>query len=134
MDWQMLGAIAESLGAAGVIISLLYLAVQVRSSTRATRRQFSHEFKSSWCSFFRYIGSQETGGVWRTGLTNPESLTLEEYFQFSTLLLQAASMWEESFYAAQDKDVEKWLHLVMKFRVQRWFVSQVSRGGGRGVK
>ena len=48
MDWQMLGAIGESVGALGVIISLAYLAIQVRSGARATRRQFAHEFKSSW--------------------------------------------------------------------------------------
>ena len=33
MDWDALAAIAELLGAAGVIASLVYLASQVRSST-----------------------------------------------------------------------------------------------------
>ena len=37
MNWDALGAIAELLGAAGVIASLLYLAVQVRQNTRQTR-------------------------------------------------------------------------------------------------
>ena len=37
MNWDAVAAIAELLGAAGVIASLLYLAVQVRQNTRQTR-------------------------------------------------------------------------------------------------
>jgi len=37
MNWEAIGAVAELLGAVGVILSLLYVAVQVRHGTRATR-------------------------------------------------------------------------------------------------
>jgi hypothetical protein len=37
MNWTAVGAVAELFGAAGVILSLIYLATQVRHSTRATR-------------------------------------------------------------------------------------------------
>lgn len=37
MNWDAVAAVAELLGAAGVIASLLYLAVQVRQNTRQTR-------------------------------------------------------------------------------------------------
>jgi hypothetical protein len=37
VNWDAIGAIAELLGAVGVIASLLYLAVQVRQNTRQTR-------------------------------------------------------------------------------------------------
>jgi hypothetical protein len=36
MNWDAIGAIAEALGAAGVIASLLYLTTQVRASTRVS--------------------------------------------------------------------------------------------------
>ena len=35
MNWDAIGAIAESLGAIGVIATLVYLAVQIRQNTRA---------------------------------------------------------------------------------------------------
>ncbi len=38
MNWEAIGAIGEVLGAAGVIASLVYLAVQIRQNTRSTRR------------------------------------------------------------------------------------------------
>ncbi len=37
MNWDAIGAIAELLGAVGVIASLVYLAGQIRQNTRATR-------------------------------------------------------------------------------------------------
>ena len=36
MNWDALGAVAESLGALGVIATLIYLAIQVKHSKKAT--------------------------------------------------------------------------------------------------
>jgi hypothetical protein len=37
MNWEAIGAVGETLGAAGVIITLVYLATQLRQNTRALR-------------------------------------------------------------------------------------------------
>ncbi len=37
MNWDAIGAIAELLGAVGVIASLVYLATQIRGSREATK-------------------------------------------------------------------------------------------------
>ncbi len=37
MNWDAIGAIAELLGAIGVIASLVYLATQIRQNTRSVR-------------------------------------------------------------------------------------------------
>ena len=37
MNWDAIGAIAELLGAAGVVASLIYLGVQIRQNTRTER-------------------------------------------------------------------------------------------------
>jgi hypothetical protein len=37
MDWEAIGAIGEILGAIGVFLSLIYLAVQIRDGTRQSR-------------------------------------------------------------------------------------------------
>ena len=39
MNWEMLGAIGELLGAAGVIFTLAYLALQIRQSNLLTTWQ-----------------------------------------------------------------------------------------------
>lgn len=37
MTWEAVGAIAEALGAIGVLLTLLYLSIQVRANTEQTR-------------------------------------------------------------------------------------------------
>ena len=37
MNWDAIGAIAESLGTVGIIASLVYVAIQIRQNTRSTR-------------------------------------------------------------------------------------------------
>ena len=39
MNWTAIATIAEIIGAAGVIASLIYLAVQIRQSTKVTRAE-----------------------------------------------------------------------------------------------
>ena len=39
MNWDAIGAIGELAGAIGVIITLVYLSLQIRSSTKATESQ-----------------------------------------------------------------------------------------------
>ena len=46
MNWEALGAIAESVGAVGVVVTLGYLAFQVRQNTRAIRAQTYDSFVS----------------------------------------------------------------------------------------
>jgi hypothetical protein len=48
MNWQAFGAVAEMIGAVGVIATLGYLAVQVRQNTRAIRAQTYDSFVSQF--------------------------------------------------------------------------------------
>jgi hypothetical protein len=43
MNWDAAGAIADILAAAGVIISLFYLATQIRQNTKALRSASYHQ-------------------------------------------------------------------------------------------
>ena len=42
MNWEALGAIGETLGALGVIVTLVYLAIQIRGNTRIVSAQSRH--------------------------------------------------------------------------------------------
>ena len=37
MNWEAIGVVAEVVGAAGVIITLVYLAIQIRQNTASTK-------------------------------------------------------------------------------------------------
>ena len=46
MDWTMLGAIGETIGAVAVVLSLIYVGRQVRQSNAMARSQFRQEMSS----------------------------------------------------------------------------------------
>jgi hypothetical protein len=46
VNWEAIGAIAEAVGAAGVIFSLLYFAIRMRPSSRLTKRAAAQELRS----------------------------------------------------------------------------------------
>lgn len=90
MNWDMVGAIAEVLGAIGVIASLLYLASQLRSNAVAsavdaklTTTRFMTEFNRD------LINDHALYELWDRGSRDPSSLSHDEYVRFSNLNLNS---------------------------------------------
>jgi len=101
LNWEMIGAIAESVGALGVIASLVYLASQIRDGTRATRRTNAHDVNESFRAWWAQLSeSEETASIWQRGLTDPKALTSVEHIRFSCHMLPLVTLWEEAFFAA----------------------------------
>jgi hypothetical protein len=50
MNWDAIGAIGEIVGALAVVISIAYLAIQIRSNTRATKASAGFEATHSWAA------------------------------------------------------------------------------------
>ena len=57
MNWDAIGACAEVVGAIGVVVSLVYLAIQVRSNTSALKAGASFETTHSWATFNEMVVS-----------------------------------------------------------------------------
>lgn len=92
MNWDALGAIAELVGAVAVVASLLYLAVQVRASTRASSVEAKLESARLLNDFIdSLIQNPELNALWLQGRKNIESLPPEDYLRFSNMCLKG--MW-----------------------------------------
>lgn len=90
MNWEALGALAELTGAAGVIGSLLYLAAQVRGSNRALAVQAKLESTRLLNDFMDLlIQKPELNQLMRKGRKSLDSLSPDEYQQFSNMSLKA---------------------------------------------
>lgn len=61
MNWEVAGVIAEVVGAIGVVVSLIYVAIQVRSNTRALKASASFETAHSWATFNEMLVSAMLG-------------------------------------------------------------------------
>ena len=89
MTWDAVGAIAELIAALGVIISLLYLAVQVKH-TRAVLKADSRDRNfQNWIPVVSPLAHDRTlAELWETGLANHSSLDLIDQSRFRILLSQ----------------------------------------------
>ena len=90
MNWEAVGAIGSAVGAAAVVITLVYLAVQIRENSRQLRLTSTMALNSLVNQGFDPIyNNSETIHIWTTGLSSPESLTeaeLETFFLFMARL------------------------------------------------
>ncbi len=48
MNWEAIGAVGEIFGALAVVVSLVYLATQIRSQNRESRIAASHEITTAF--------------------------------------------------------------------------------------
>ena len=86
MNWEAVGAIGETLGAAGVIVTLVYLAVQIRDSNRvAEDASFEHKLALGIASFHEMIKG-EHGDVIMKGLIRYGELRGREKLIFDNVM------------------------------------------------
>jgi len=102
VNWEMIGALAELLGAVAVVISILYVSQQLRDSSASARRGANHELLDATNNAFVALAENaELAGLWGRGLYDFSSLNPIERIRFSAILLNIVYMWEESFHAAK---------------------------------
>ena len=90
MNWDAIGAISESLGAFGVIASLIYLASQLRSNALASSVEAKLTTTRFLTDFNRdLINDPDLYNLWDRGGRDPACLDRSEYIRFSNLNLNA---------------------------------------------
>jgi hypothetical protein len=86
MNWEAVAAIAEITASIGVLISLIYLGVQINGSNRAARSAATNNAATAVQSVYMSIGATEqASSVFFTGMTDPDSLSRKDLFQFVML-------------------------------------------------
>ena len=87
MNWEALGAIGEIVGGIAVVLTLGYLALQIRQNTRSIRTAASQEVVRSANEFSSLlVRDAELNGLYSKGITDHSSLSAEQLGQFSHLL------------------------------------------------
>lgn len=110
MSWDVIAALAELLAAGGVIVSLGYLARQIRMSARASQQAAVEDLLSGARILLGQIASDPAvSRVWRLGMLADESLTADELGQFGALLTQMTYDWMRLYHLSQEGVVEPWV-------------------------
>ena len=71
MNWQAIGAAGEVLGAIAVLLTLIYLTLQIRQNTKATRlqtAQATHQFSADGVSL---LANVDTAVIWSKARNMP---------------------------------------------------------------
>jgi hypothetical protein len=86
MSLEDLGNIGEFVAAVAVVISLVYLAVQIRQNTNAVRVSMGQENVRAFADFTAMFCQPGVSRIYRVGLESPENLDADESIVFNSLL------------------------------------------------
>ena len=102
MNWDAISAISEIVGAIAVIVTLLYLAVQIREGARASRSAAVTDATTAMQAWYQDLGNNaSTSGLFLDGMTKPESLSTHDQFQFVMLTHSAFLGFQRSYFLSQ---------------------------------
>ena len=102
MNWEAVGAVGEIIGAIGVIASLLYVAMQVRVSNKASLIESKLAISRMHSDFLgSLIQNPELDEILRRGLAGLEPLSKEDYHRFSNMAVQAFTFFSAGYFQVE---------------------------------
>ena len=97
MPWEAVSAIAHVTSAIGVIISLIYVALQLRKSNKNLRIATQHSITNSIGQTYRNLQTPGVAKLFLTGIKNFNDLDEENRLRFSGLMGEIFRNYEDIF-------------------------------------
>jgi len=98
MNWDAIGAIGEIVGALAVVVSLIYLAVQIRNQNREARAATIQQVLESNANFVSQLQDPGLAEIWVVGIEGLDSLSDVERLRFVIYLTSAMRSFENAYY------------------------------------
>ena len=122
MNWEALGAVAEILGALGVIVTVAYLAAQIRQNSQLVASSLADSIRNAMNETSRIIASDiEAARIFRVGVLDRASLTEHEGYQFDGLVTMSLYGHQQAFVNGQIEDSAALEWLIALPGVQEWW-------------
>ena len=121
MDWNAISTIAESVGAAGVIISLIYLARQVRESNQNAAIEANERLARDYASHGSVVMSDENVEIFVKGLNDFFSLTPTERVKFDHSMAAYVNLVEATLLHNQAGRIEDVYEMLSNYLGPRLF-------------
>lgn len=103
MSLEQLGIVAQIVGALAIIITLIYLSIQVKDSARASRAAAVTDATTAMQAFYQELGSNPaTSKLFLDGLTKPDTLSPESQFQYLMMMHSCFLGFQRSFFLARE--------------------------------
>jgi hypothetical protein len=124
MNWEVAGVLAEVVGALAVVVTLGYLAVQIRQNTKAIKATSHHAVTDSFNALnVSVFQDPEVGRLWRLGHSGYSNLTEDEQVSFSFMMLAYIRIFETLYYQRNLGTMEEQLFLAEE-KSAEWMIAQ----------
>lgn len=98
-----LANIAEIIGAVAIIISLIYVGLQVNDNTAAVRSAASNDASVAMQTWYLEMGSnRQSADMWFNAMTSPKPLQTNDEFQFMMMMHACLLGMQNSFLLAEE--------------------------------
>ncbi|MEE2525979.1 hypothetical protein V0U79_06340 [Hyphobacterium sp. HN65] len=103
---ETIAAIAQIVASAGVILSVIYLATEVRATTTALNAQTHFNALTLFNDhLMSIVEDEQLADIMHRGDTDPDLLSETEWRRYSELMLVAMNTWEYAYYLHEQNAV-----------------------------
>lgn len=97
MNWDAIGAIGEIVGAGAVVISLVYLALQIRAQSNEARLSAMHDISVGYRDTLATVADGEMAVIVDKAIDSYDSLTRVEVIRLVAGVGRIYRVWEEAY-------------------------------------
>lgn len=102
MTIENISNIAQALAAVATVVSLLFVGVQIRQNTRATRAAAHHNVSNSLNELnLMFAAKADITKIWIVGMNDRKALSLEEKWRFDSVMRAYMHVCETTFVQAE---------------------------------
>jgi hypothetical protein len=108
MNWDMITAVGQMLGAIGVIISIIYLAVQIRNQNKESQRAAMNVLTTHWSNLNRtLVENPDLAALWIRALRSFDDLDGTSKLRFGAHLGRSLRMADSLYLGVLDGTLDK---------------------------
>ena len=108
MTWEMINAVGQMLGAVGVIISIIYLAAQIRNQNKETQRAAMNVLTSHWSDLNKtLVENPDLAVLWLRALQSFDELDGASKLRFGAHLGRFLRMVDSLYLRVLDGILDK---------------------------
>ena len=121
MNLELAGVVSEIIGAAAVVISVVYLAVQIRQQTVQSRLAATREVAAQWNDILNHAIEDDTFiEVYLRGVRDYESLPNSERLRVAFIFQRMMRLLEELFLHIEKGQIEPVIFESMNRALHEW--------------
>jgi hypothetical protein len=99
---------AEIVSALGIVISLIYVGIQVTDNTSAIRSETASNASTEFIDWYKHVSDDpELMDVWLRGVTSPETLDEQQSLRFVFLLHIVMLQFQNNYYLVEEGTLDE---------------------------